>query len=46
VRTRSAIVVTVLLVSVLAACGKGDPKPAHSGDPTTTTSTTAAEDEE
>jgi hypothetical protein len=44
-RTRLAIVVPVLLVSVLAACGKGDVRPAHSGDPTTTTSEAPAADE-
>ena len=32
------LVVTVLVLSVLAACGKDAPEPAASGDPTTTTS--------
>jgi hypothetical protein len=46
VRTRTAVLVTVLLVATLAACGKGDPKPASSGDPTTSTTEASAEDEE
>ena len=37
------LLVTLLVVSVLAACGKGESKPASSGDPTTST-TEAAED--
>jgi hypothetical protein len=44
------LVVSILVVSVLAACGKGESPPASSGDPTTTTeaestTTTAAEEE-
>lgn len=37
------LLVTLLVVTTLAACGKGETKPASSGDPTTTT-TEAAED--
>jgi hypothetical protein len=42
VRSRIALV-ALLLLTVLAACGKGDVKPASSGDPTTSTTEAEAE---
>ena len=42
VNTKRLLLVAVVVASALTACGKGDVKPASSGEPTTTTTEAAS----